>query len=296
MHHLSQVLKEYPDSFLSSRLIVVGRLAVGLFFFISGYGLVKQYKKKGKLYLNTFLQKKVFSVLIPFVLAMITYFIYRNLIGEFSVFNTFYSLLNGSPIVSNGWFVLMIIYLYLAFYLSAIIARKNDLFLILLLLFSVFLVNALAKYLQYGEWWTNAVFCFPLGAIWSVQERGITNFLIRNYRRSVCVLAFLFSCFFYFDEILPVPFIRAISVLLFSLLVVFISYKRSFEHPIYQLIKTISFELYLYQGLFIQLFRGKPLFVGNRLLYVCLVILATAIAAFIMQRVAKLLRKVISKP
>jgi hypothetical protein len=39
LHHLSQILRDYPDSFLSSRLIIAGRLAVGLFFFVSGYGL-----------------------------------------------------------------------------------------------------------------------------------------------------------------------------------------------------------------------------------------------------------------
>ena len=41
LHHLSQILRDYPDSFLSSRLIIAGRLAVGLFFFVSGYGLIK---------------------------------------------------------------------------------------------------------------------------------------------------------------------------------------------------------------------------------------------------------------
>lgn len=54
LHHLSQILKDYPDSFLSSRLIIAGRLAVGLFFFVSGYGIIKQFRKKGKTYLDTF--------------------------------------------------------------------------------------------------------------------------------------------------------------------------------------------------------------------------------------------------
>lgn len=287
MHHLSQTLKDYPDSFLSSRLIVAGRLAVGLFFFISGYGLVKQYKKKGKIYLNTFLKKKVLSVLVPFFLAMIIYFIYRNLIGEMSIFNAFYSSLSGNPIVSNGWFVIMIIYLYLVFFVSATIAGKNDSFLILLLVLGVFLVIALANYLKYGEWWTNAVLCFPLGVIWSTKEKEITNILFRNYQRSLGVVAVLFSCFFYIDEIFLIPSARAMSVLLFVSLVVLISYKRTFEHSVYHLIKVISFELYLYQGLFIQLFRSKVFFVENRLLYVCLVIFATTAIALIMNRVAK---------
>ncbi|MGM0109824.1 acyltransferase family protein [Enterococcus sp. DIV0187] len=288
MHHLSQVLREYPDSFLSSRLIIAGRLAVGLFFFISGYGLIKQYKKKGDLYLRAFPRKKILSVFIPFILAMIVYFIYRNVLGYLSMSGALLSLINGSPVVSNGWFVIMIIYLYIAFFISAILARKKDSLLIVFLIISVILSIVFAKFLNYGEWWTNAVFCFPLGVIWSIKEKQLTNFLFQYYRTSVIVLATLFSCFFYLDEVSYTPLIRSLSVLCFTSIVVFINYKITFKNRFYQFIKIISFELYLYQGLFIHLFRSDVLFVNNRLLYVCLVIISTATLAVVMQHIAKL--------
>lgn len=289
MHHLSQGLSEYPDSFLASRLVVVGRLAVGLFFFISGYGLTKQYKKKGNLYLNTFLQKKILSILIPFILAMIVYLIYRNIIGEFSLSNAIFSLINGSPIVPTGWFALMIIYLYMTFFISAIISRKKDLVLIVLLILSVIISIVLAKRLNYGEWWTNAVFCFPLGVVWSTKEKQITDFLFRQYRKSALAFAILFSSFFYLDELSYSPVIRSLSVLFFVSLAMFISYKITFKNWIYQYIKIVSFELYLYQGLFIRFFRSDILSIDNRLLYVCLVILATTVLAFAMQQIAKII-------
>ncbi|WP_311808376.1 acyltransferase family protein [Enterococcus dongliensis] len=253
MHHLSQVLKEYPDSFLSSKLIIVGRLAVGLFFFVSGYGLIKQYKNKGEVYLRTFFKKKIMSVILPFILAMIIYYIYDNFTGEMRIEVALSSLLNGSPIVSNGWFVIMIIYLYISFYISAYLTKRNTLILVLLLLLSSFLVIYLADYLDYGEWWTNAVFCFPLGIIWSSQERRVTNFLFKNYRISGITLAVLFSCFFYLDEIFNRPVFRMVSVIFFVSFIVITSYKFTFHNPIFYLIKSFSFELYLYQGLFIRL-------------------------------------------
>ncbi|MDN6545697.1 MAG: acyltransferase, partial [Enterococcaceae bacterium] len=119
LHHLSQILKDYPDSFLSSRLIIAGRLAVGLFFFVSGYGMIKQFRKKGKTYLDSFFKKKSISIFMPFLLAMIVYFIYRNLIGKLNVLTAMYSLINGNPFVGNGWFTIMILYLYLDFLVSA---------------------------------------------------------------------------------------------------------------------------------------------------------------------------------
>lgn len=165
LHHLSQILKDYPDSFLSSRLIIAGRLAVGLFFFVSGYGIIKQFRKKGKTYLDTFLKKKSMSIFMPFLLAMIVYFIYRNLIGQLNVLTAMYSLINGNPFVGNGWFTIMILYLYLAFLVSAYLGKKNYLLVFSILIFSVVIVVLITNFLNYGEWWTNAVFCFPLGVI-----------------------------------------------------------------------------------------------------------------------------------
>jgi len=288
LHHLSQVLQNYSDSFLSSRLIVAGRFSVGIFFFVSGYGLIKQYKKKGRVYLDTFLKRKVLSIFIPFLLAGIVYFIFRNLIGKLSLGDAFYSLINGSPVVSNGWFVIMIIFLYFAFFVSAFIARKNDLLLTILLVTSTILVLVIAKYMHYGEWWTNAIFCFPLGVVWSINEKLILDFLFNKYKVSVMVLVVLFSGFFYLDEVFYHPVIRAFSVLFFVSIVILLSYRVTFQNPIFSYVKVISFELYLYQGLFIQLFRSNVLFIDNRLIYVCLVILATSILAFLMYYVANL--------
>lgn len=294
LHHLSQILRDYPDSFLSSRLIIAGRLAVGLFFFVSGYGLIKQFKKKGQIYLDTFFKKKGISILIPFLLAMIVYFVYRNLIGELHLFTAMYSLVNGNPFVGNGWFTLMLIYLYIIFFISAFLGRKMDLLIFSILIIGTVIVVLLANRLNYGEWWTNAVFCFPLGVIWGAKEDEITNFCFKNYTVSLAVLAVLFSFFLYVDEIFYHPIIRSLSVLFFVALIALFSYKVTFKNPIFHILKTFSFELYLYQGLFIQLFRSNTIFIGNRLLYVCSVIIATAFLAYIMHRISLLIKNLIS--
>lgn len=103
----------------------------------------------------------------------------------------------------------------------------------------------------------------------------------------------LFSFSLYVDEVFYHPIIRAISVLLFVLLIVLCSYKVTFQSPAYNLLKKFSFELYLYQGLFIQLFRSEIVFIGNRLLYVCAVILATIVLAYLMQFIASMVREMV---
>lgn len=293
LHHLSQILRDYPDSFLSSRLIIAGRLAVGLFFFISGYGLIKQFRQKGQTYLDTFLKKKSMSIIMPFLLAMVVYFIYRNLIGELNILTSMYSLVNGNPFVGNGWFTIMLIYLYFAFFVSAYLGGENDLLLFSILIFTVFLVILVASFLNYGEWWTNAVFCFPLGVIWGAKEDKITDFCFKNYRIYLGILAISFSMFLYIDEIFYHPIIRALSVLFFTALIALFSYRVTFRSYIYQFLKPFSFELYLYQGLFIQLLRSDTIFIGNRLLYTCSVITSTLLLSFIMHRLVVLIKRII---
>ena len=289
LHHLSQILRDYPDSFLSSRLIIAGRLAVGLFFFVSGYGLIKQFKQKGKSYLDTFFKKKGMSILLPFLLAMIVYFVYRNLIGELNFSAAMYSLVNGNPFVGNGWFTMMIIYLYVVFFVSASLSKENDLLLFLILITCVIVITLISNLLSYGEWWTNAVFCFPLGVVWGAKEGEMTNFLFKRYRVTIGAVAVLFSLFFYN------PIIRSLSVLFFVVLIIICSYKVTFKSPIFHLLKPFSFELYLYQGLFIPLLRSKIFFIGNRLLYVCSVIMATALLTYLMYFIASSIRNTIEK-
>ncbi|MDT2670811.1 acyltransferase [Enterococcus dongliensis] len=225
---------------------------------------------------------------------MIIYYIYDNFTGEMRIEVALSSLLNGSPIVSNGWFVIMIIYLYISFYISAYLTKRNTLILVFLLLLSSFLVIYLADYLDYGEWWTNAVFCFPLGIIWSLQERRVTNFLFKNYRISGITLAVLFSCFFYLDESFNRPVFRMVSVIFFVSFIVITSYKFTFHNPIFYLIKSFSFELYLYQGVFIRLFHSDTFYIGNRLIYTILVISSTLFLAFMMQHINKLIGRFFS--
>lgn len=270
-------------------MIIAGRLAVGLFFFVSGYGLIKQYKQKGRSYLDTFFKKKGMSIFIPFLLAMVVYFIYRNLIGELNFFTAMYSLVNGNPFVGNGWFTIMIMYLYVAFFVSALLGKENDLLLFLILIVSVVIVILIANLLNYGEWWTNAVFCFPLGVIWGAKEYDITNFFFKRYRVSLGFLAVLFS----FSYIRMKYFTIHLSghfQFFFCCFSSPFSYKVTFKSPIYYLLKNFSFELYLYQGLFIQLFRSETIFIGNRLLYACSVIIATMLLAYLMQFIASEIR------
>ena len=70
LHHINQEIGEVGGTFFSSRLTLAGRLGVAIFFFVSGYGVMRQYQIKGSTYLKNFLSHRVLPIVVLYLLAM----------------------------------------------------------------------------------------------------------------------------------------------------------------------------------------------------------------------------------
>ncbi|GGC88824.1 acyltransferase family protein [Enterococcus wangshanyuanii] len=290
LHHISQVTAGAPGSLLSNGLSVAGRLAVSVFFFISGYGLFKQYLVKKESYLKNFLQKRLGPLLFSYAFAMLIYFIYRRITGGLGVKDAIKSLVNGSPFVSNSWYVIAIIFFYLLFYLSGKLSRNKSMFIVFLFIGTA-LFFGITSYIGYGEWWYNAVFTFPVGALWASQEKRIVAVVGAKYRIYCAAIALLFSFFFYLDEIQPLIYFRELACILFAVLVIALSYKYWVNAPFFSMMKKMSFELYLYHGLMISALKTQAWLVEKRFLYGLLVVLFTVVISYLVRIVTNYLMK-----
>lgn len=118
----------------------IGFLAVGVFFFISGYGLLTSYIQKEN-YVEGFISRRFVPLLIPFFISNII-----HLIVEISLFDRTYSLPDivcyviGIKLINSfHWFIRSIIVLYLLFYLCArFISDKKKMMVILTISVVVF--------------------------------------------------------------------------------------------------------------------------------------------------------------
>lgn len=84
LHHLSQrtAFGLSKSAYWLSRFNVVGRLAVAIFFFVSGYGLTRQFQQKGQDYLHHFLRKRIVPIIATYsIFAVIIYTIEHFRIG-----------------------------------------------------------------------------------------------------------------------------------------------------------------------------------------------------------------------
>ena len=94
-----------------------GAPVVALFFFISGYGLMQQFKRRGQDYLNDFFLRRVgIGILLPWLLAYVLYLLVTGA-GGWSLSSSVKGLLGaGRTTLPYSWYVFAILWLYAGFY------------------------------------------------------------------------------------------------------------------------------------------------------------------------------------
>ena len=286
-HHISQ-RTSCGDIFKT--LSYFGFLNVSIFFTLSGYGLLYQYKNKGKKYLDDFLSKRFTSILIPYVIISFLYFILRNVLDiKTNVKDVFLGLINGAPIVSFSWYVLALCYFYLLFFISCKLFNKN-----LHLLLSVFwgtCLYCLFCYLKgFNTWWYNSIFSFLFGLLCYFYKVK-PNFKLQKLNIYLKILIIFFSFIFCFGacHLLNIKVLRLFfeeaSSCLFSLLVLMICRKIKVNNKLLNYLGTRSYEIYLVQEIPILIFRSKNLlFTNNDIIYSLLIIFISIIFAEVLYR------------
>lgn len=132
IHHLYQHSGFFSHTYFGHFLQMLGYWAVGVFLFVSGYGLMFSFKNKEG-YLKTFFSRRSFPLYFSYAVLVIIYFAVfpENISLEFVL----RSFLWGGTVVYTGWFFQMILPLYLIFYLSFRFVKKTLTGFVLFLLF-----------------------------------------------------------------------------------------------------------------------------------------------------------------
>lgn len=94
-----------------------GAPVVSLFFFMSGYGLMQQLRRRGQDYLNDFFPRRVgMGILLPWLLAYVLYLLVTGA-GGWSLSSSVKGLLGaGRTTLPYSWYVFAILWLYAGFY------------------------------------------------------------------------------------------------------------------------------------------------------------------------------------
>lgn len=224
LHHISQ-----EELFNRCKELSIfenaGYFFVAIFFFCSGYGLIKNLDTKPG-YMNGFLKKRLPVIIVPYYVSALFYFIYRFFIckEQMPPAQIVTGLLGLTMMNEYAWYPVTLLLLYLAFY---ILFRKDTgkgrtpklfiMFIFILLLGMAFCVNGHFAWwakkglwwkmgafdegkwwmhekvlLFSGEWWVNSSIAFLVGLIFANSEQSILSFMKKLYPIKLLATVVLF--------------------------------------------------------------------------------------------------------
>ena len=225
-----------------------GGIGVGIFFFLSAYGITRSYQKNG----NKYLLKLIFVnctklFLISFVINLMIYFVYHQ--GQFKTTDLFLRLFNldlfndFNRMNRHGWYIPTIIGMYLIFALvffgcSKLKTDKKFLIAGFIMAFLAIAFRIGALIADKGGMYTREMPCFAIGCIYAMYYDKINK---------------LFDKYFYQGLIL---FIIAIIIGLFvfepvgaygaCLLVILVSQRITYKNQTMHFLGKLCIYLYLF--------------------------------------------------
>lgn len=211
LHHVSQT-QAFRQSGELALFPEIGFLFVGIFFFCSGFGLVKSARTKPT-YMKSFLRHRLPTVLVPFYTMTAAYALYYVVVGRhMGVDQWILSALGLTLMNSHAWYVVVIALLYVVFYFA--FRRSGEgkkpyvimgIFILAQLVFGViwghlawwagkpfwwqspngfetarwWMVPS-ALWFQ-GEWWINSTVLFFVGMLFARFEASVVGWLKKKY-------------------------------------------------------------------------------------------------------------------
>ncbi len=244
-------------------------IAVGSFFFISGFGLMKGYLNK-RYYEKNYILKRFSRVILPYAIMTFVYWAYDWMIGDrYTLFEVLDRIVHFGPIVMYSWFIVSIIMQYLYFWILMKVCRRNmKMFSVIVwVLLGIKMIMALL-FKRDEAAFLDTFFC--LGILYAYHEGSVSGIIRNRYKVlvpvSVIVTVLLCMSSLYLNSLLGEALVRiAFIVMICSFL-----YLYDFENRYLRFLGAISFEIYMTQGIskmIVRRFLDLPLFFQDMAIY-----------------------------
>lgn len=264
----------------------LGAPIVSVFLFISGFGLMKSYMNKGAEYLDGFVRRRIWSVILPALVALAAYWLIcfdpqRDYIRSIGLLFT-----HGVPLLPYSWYVATIVVLYLMFFLSFryVPERYKALTVCLLSIVYIFVTQSIG----YDRCWWVGTLAFPTGLLYAKYEKDISAFAYRSLVSITVVtmsLAALFICLFMTGS--EHAYIACYILIPTMVALVYSNVRPPFqESRAVAFIGGISYEIYLCQGISMEFLRH---IISTDILFLVCVYAMTIALATIVKKISFLL-------
>ena len=296
MHHIAQYTSA---GLLFHRFEYLGNMPVSVFFFISGYGLMKRLVSDAS-YGRSILRRRLPKVAVPFFIAAAAYKLMCMCTGqEMSAGDMLGYLINSGNSLCILWYFVVIAAAYFLFAVSALLfgGKPKAVLASMFLCWAAYVIAGSRAGL--GEWWYNTVHLLPTGMAWVLCEEDILRAVKKCYLpvTAFCIVGFalIFTRYDGIYALCPTETFHLILAVLrnmfFTLGFVLITMKLRFGNRALELLGKVSMELYAVQLIPLDLFHSEAIWIESDLIYALAVLFTTVTVSVLIYLVKKKLKK-----
>lgn len=264
-----------------------GTIVNSIFFFLSGYGLLKTYSIKGTVFFDDFWSRRLTKVCIPLIIAIFLYVIifnqyinWQNFLPDFLEGSTEY--------LPYSWFAYSIIIQYLFFWVSFRRRKSQISFLVMGMLVLIYVVACYL--LGFARLWFYSTPAFLMGSIYAyVEERvnDITENKFTYFISSFVAISFSGFLIFYCEGTYTDILYFSVLPVTFAMILSRFNLSNVANNKQIRLLSLLSYEVYLSQGIGMSLLRGPYLYIKNDLLFIILVYPLIILIAYIIHKLCQ---------
>lgn len=286
VHHIYQYsLRFLPETpAWGGVLQCLGYLSVGMFFFHTGYGLMLSSKREG--YVVAFLKKHVLPLYIFYVVLILAYAIYMNLLGiPIEVMKLVQSFFFGGTIVPLAWYLQATFVLYLSYYAVFRLIDK-DTTRVSVMGAALVIYCIICALWGLPTQWYESVFCVLLGMMWAWKKERIDRILKSKLKATIICSTLLFVTLTMLQWKNGMVIAKIFSSIFFAIMVTSLTFSLAntpvINNKVTQLLGKYSLEIYVSQGFFLLMGRHTDIF-QNIYVFILTTLIGTMLTAALMK-------------
>ncbi len=271
-----------------------GAWGVGIFLLLSGYGLTQSYIKSGMI---GFFKKRLLAVILPYSIVMLIWIFVDFILGnKYSIPTIVTSILGvnfKSVIDVTMWYISFLILWYIAFFYTFKLIKNNYFKIITMFIFSYIIYYNLYELFDQNVGVRLYTLLFPIGVSLGFlfsKELNISEKMLKSILGHIIIFSFI---------LFEISVNRSndyryytLSIIMFSVMIVSIfMIMHDFESKILSFIGNISFELYLFEGVFINKYNFIFEYINNKILKLLTYFILIFILSYIYHSIVKKMNK-----
>ena len=246
IHHLGQRLDDSLPLMVYLLNFFIGYLAVGLFFFLSGYGnfiFISRNEKASTRDKFSWIVRRFIDLLVIFYVAEAMALVCEVLTRQ-DLKPNLWGLITFSLPNWDTWYIKIQLLLYVLMFIAWIPSKLTKIHRILLLTMLVSAAIIIMNVCGLSDYWWNTMLCFPAGALLAHYRSQAESWLRRYWLISGCVCTAVFGILFLLtykgNTLIGIP-----TTVMFCGAILCWNFALHIQSPVLHWLGTLSFEIFL---------------------------------------------------